>query len=292
MKLHHLDRKNTTNQSFTVKLDEYPYFLKCWHYHEELELVLILESKGNCFIGDTIERFDAGDVFLIGKNLPHMWLNDEDYFQENSTKIARAVVIQFEDGFFGKGFFERPEMNHIKDLFNNARLGLKFLKIDKFLTREIERLTTLKGFEKAISFLMILNNLSLQTNISTLSSLGFVNSFKPDTNDTQNKVHSYIFKNFNKGISLREAANVANMHPSAFSRSFKRINRKTFSKYVAEIRIGYACKMIIENKLSMAGICYECGFNNLSNFNRQFKQVMQCTPSEYFMNYQLDSSTA
>lgn len=289
MKLHLLDRSSINNSSFTTKVNEYPYFLKIWHYHPELELVVILKSEGTCFVGDSIEKFQIGDVVLIGKNLPHMWLNDEDYFDQNSKESAKAIAVHFKQSYLGEAFFETPEMIHLLELFNRAKYGLKFLNIDKTLIDDIQKMLKLKGFYKTISFLMILNKLAKHKSVKKLASDGFVNSFKATKSDTQDKVQAYIFKNFNKEINLETAANIAHMNTSAFSRYFKRVNRKTFSRYVTEIRIGYACKMLIEDKFNIAAVCYESGFKNISNFNRQFKIIMNCTPSDYLKNYHLKS---
>ncbi len=281
MKLHFLDRSNLSNSSFATKVNEYPYFLKIWHYHPELELVVVLKSEGTCFIGDSVEKFGIGDVVLIGKNLPHMWQNDEGYFKQTSKQTAKAIAIHFKQDYLGPKFFETPEMIHILELFERARFGLKFLNLNKTLISDIQNMLELEGFEKTMAFLNILNALAKHKDTKRLSSHGFVNSFQASKSDTQDNVQAYIFKNFNQDISLDKAAEIANMNPSAFSRYFKRVNKKTFSKYVTEIRIGYACKLLLENKFNISTICYESGFNNISNFNRQFKLVMDCTPSEY-----------
>jgi AraC-like DNA-binding protein len=289
MKLHLLDRSSLSNSSFTAKVNEYPYFLKLWHYHPELELVVVLSSEGTSFIGDSIDKFKVGDVVLIGKNLPHMWLNDESYFDKDFSKSAKAIAIHFKDDFLGATFFTTPEMIHLLELFDRAKFGLKFLEIDEALINEIHRMLELKGFEKTIAFLAILHKLAKHKQTKRLSSMGYVNSFQSSYSDAQNRVQAYIFNNFNKDITLEEAANIAHMNTSAFSRSFKRINRKTFSKYVVEIRIGYACKLLIENKLNITAICYESGFKNVSNFNRQFKRIMNCTPSEYLKEHIIET---
>ncbi len=290
MKLHLLDRSSITNSSFTTKVNEYPYFLKIWHYHPELELVIILKSEGTFFVGDGIEKFKVGDVVLIGKDLPHMWLNDEGYFAQNSTQPAKAIAVHFKQDYLGKAFFETPEMIHILELFERAKYGLKFLNIGKKLITEIQDMVELKGFDKTVAFLIILNKLAKHTKTKRLASQGYINSYKSTKSDTQDKVQAYIFKNFNKEISLETAANIAHMNTSAFSRYFKRVNRKTFSQYVTEIRIGYACKLLIENKFNIAAISYESGFKNISNFNRQFKIVMKCTPSQYLKKYKVNTS--
>lgn len=279
MKLHLLDRRNLNNRSFATKADDYPYYLKIWHYHPELELVAILKNEGTCFVGDSIEKLDVGDIILLGKNLPHMWLNDEDYFKNDRNQSA--IAIHFNQDYLGNTFFETPEMEHILDLFNRSRFGLKFLNVPNKRIAEIKSMLKLDGYEKTMSFLNILNELAKHKSIKTLTNEGFLNSFESTKNQTQDKVLAYIFKNFNRTITLSEVADLAHMNPTAFSRYFKRINRKTFSRYLAEIRIGYACRLLLENKHNISSICYKSGYNNISNFNRQFKLIMNCSPTSY-----------
>lgn len=289
MKLHLLDRSSIGNSSFATKVNEYPYFLKIWHYHPELELVVILKSEGTCFVGDSIEKFEVGDIILIGKNLPHMWLNDEDYFKQNTSQKAKAIAIHFNQDYLGNSFFETPEMKPISELFEKAKHGIKFLNINKKVIKDIQNMLLLDGFEKTMSFIHVLNTLANHKQTKALASEGFLNSFNPTKNDTQDKVQAYIFKNFNKTITLEEVAEVANMNASAFSRFFKRVNHKTFSRYVTEIRIGYACKLLLEDRFNISAICYESGFNNISNFNRQFKIIMNCSPSSYLSKRKTNS---
>ncbi|MCB4807963.1 AraC family transcriptional regulator [Tamlana sp. 62-3] len=290
MKLHFLDRSSLNNSSFSARVNEYSNFLKVWHYHPEMELVVILKSQGTCFVGDSIEKFKPKDIVLIGKNLPHMWQNDPEYFNEDSQLKAKAVSVHFKKDFLGSYFFETPEMIHLLELFERAKFGLKFLNVPNRLINEITKLPELDGFNKTIAFLQVLNQLAKYKDTQRLTSYGFVNAFSLTKSIVQDKVQAYIFNNFNKDISLEEAAKIANMNASAFSRYFKRVNRKTFSKYVTEIRVGYACKLLIESKFNIAAVCFESGFKNISNFNRQFKVIMNCTPSEFLKNYKSEAS--
>ncbi|WP_149304532.1 AraC family transcriptional regulator [Pareuzebyella sediminis] len=285
MKLHLLDRASSKHSSFTVSKNRYPNFLKVWHQHPELELVVIRKSTGTRFIGDSIEKFQEGEVVLIGKNLPHMWLNDEEYFQENSDLVAEAIAVHFTQDFMGPGFIKVPEMQSISKLFNRAEQGVKFIDLHVRVIEQIEELSSLAPFEKAVRFIEILHCLSRHENYRLLSSSGFVNSFNSPENENLDKIYSYIFKNFNTPIHSKDVAKVAHMNPSAFSRFFKRIHRKTFTKYLNEIRIGYACKLLIERKNSISSVCYESGFNNISNFNRQFKSIAGMSPTEYIKHH-------
>lgn len=281
MKLHLLDRSSLNNNSFLVTNHCDAHFLKVWHYHPELELVLVLKSKGTRFIGDNIEQFSKGDVILIGKNLPHMMLNDKEYFEKNSKLEAQAISIHFNEHFAGKEFFDMSEMILIKDLIEKAKHGMKFSGDLTLVSKWIKNLNKLQGFDKTIKFFKILNLLSKHEEYKLLSSSGFINSFKMTGKKNLENVYEYIIKNFKENITLTDVANVAHMNPSAFSRFFKRVNRKTFSEYLNEVRVGYSCKLLIEDKNNISEICFESGFNNISNFNRQFKRTMKYSPTEY-----------
>lgn len=284
MKLHLIDRSNS-NSAITVKRNSYPNFLKLWHYHQELELVSIIKSSGTRFIGDSIKKFQPKDVVLIGRNLPHMWLNDPQYFEENSTLKAEAISIHFKEDFLGDVFLNLPEMKSVLQLLKKAEQGVQFINVSKKLRQLIEQLNTESGFNKTYQFIAILHELSIYNDYTLLASSGYVNSLQQEDSALSNQVIAYIFKNFNKEISLKKVAEISKMNTSAFSRSFKRVHRKTFSKYVNEIRIGYACKLLIENELNISAIAYETGFNNLSNFNRQFKMIKKTSPSAYIKKH-------
>lgn len=286
MKLHLLDRSTKLNDfSFSIRNNRYPNFLKIWHYHPEFELVTILKSSGTRFIGDNIEQFNVGEVVLIGKNLPHMWLNDKEYFQENSKLEAQAIAIHFKEDFLGESFFNMPEMSVIKKMFENAQYGVKFTGDLSLAIRWIKKVGTLKGFDKTIAFLKILNLLANHKDYKLLSSMGFVNSFKKTGRTNLVEVYEYIIKNFKERITLNDVANIACMNPTAFSRVFKRVNRKTFSEYLNEVRVGYACKLLMEEKYNISEICFESGFNNISNFNRQFKKTTGYSPTNYIKRH-------
>lgn len=282
MKLHLLDRRNKlSDTTFSVKNNRYPNFLKIWHYHSEFELVTILKSSGTKFIGDNIEKFNVGEIVLIGKNLPHMWLNDKEYFEEKSKLEAQAIAIHFKEDFAGETFFCMPEMKAINRLLENAQNGIRFAGDLNLIIKRIKKLDKLKGFDKTISFLKILNTLATHKEYKLLSSMGFVKSFKKTGRTNLVEVYEYIIKNFKDRITLEDVANIACMNPTAFSRVFKRVNRKTFSEYLNEVRVGYACKLLMEEKYNISEICFESGFNNISNFNRQFKKATNYSPTEY-----------
>ena len=280
MKLHSIDRSSTVNKTaFRVRKNSYANFLKIWHYHPELELVYILQSSGTRFIGDSIEKFDKGDLVLIGKNLPHMWLNDEAYFLDNSKLKAEAIAFHFKEDFLGKDFFNLEETKSIQQMMRLARRGICFQNVDEKLIRKIKKTLTKEPMSKLLDFIDILKQLSEHKDYKVLAGNTYHNTLHNKSN--LDEVYNYIFNNFNKQLQLAEIAAIVNMNPSAFSRYFKKVNRKTLSKYINEIRIGYACKKLKEGDLTITQICYESGYNSLSNFNKQFKNITGKTPSEY-----------
>jgi AraC-like DNA-binding protein len=276
-----IDRSSSPNKSFTIRNHRFPNFLKVWHHHPELELVVIIKSNGTRFIGDNIEQFCEGEVLLIGKNLPHMWLNDNLYFEKDSILEAEAIVIHFKEDFTGKDFLKMPEMGAIAKLLERSSLGIKFSGDLSWFINQIKNIHELNEFDRTMKFIQLLNFLANHKEQRQLSSIGFINSFKKTDRKNLDRVYEYIIKNFKNNIRRSDVAEIANMDPSAFSRFFKRINRKTFTEYLNEVRIGYACKLLIENKSNISEICYESGFNNLSNFNRQFKKAKNCSPTDY-----------
>lgn len=273
MKLYLLDRKSQDIHSFNVSHNSYPHFLKVWHYHPELELVSILKSTGTHFIGDNIERFEVGDVILIGKDLPHMWLNDESYFNQAAENNAEAVAIHFKNDFLGDAFLMAPENKGILELIEKAGRGLKFAGIENKMIEEINSLINLKPFKRMILFIEILNGLANHKNIKVLSSPIFLDNFHKTDNKRLDKIYEFVYNNFKENINSKDVAAFIGMNASAFSRYFKRIHRKTFTTYLNEIRVGYACRLLLENEVNITAIGYDCGFKNLSNFNRQFKAI-------------------
>ncbi|MFH5832207.1 AraC family transcriptional regulator [Halalkalibaculum sp. DA3122] len=276
-----LKRSIHHNRSFVVENHSYKNFLKVWHYHPETELVIILESSGTRFVGDSIERFKPGEIVLIGESLPHLWLNDDKYFEEDSDLQAKANVIRFNKQF-ETGLLSIPEMRPILNLFGRSKHGIKFEGTSNPKIRElVNSLFDLHGLKKVKVLLDILEYLALQEEYSILSSPGFVRCFERKKDSKILQVYEYVMENFTNDISLDDVADLVNMNPSAFSRYFKRIQKKTFTQFLKEVKIGYACKLLLEQKYNISEICYRSGFNNISNFNRQFKSEKNMTPTMY-----------
>lgn len=264
----------------SFSLNRYSYadhFPGIWHFHDEYELTLIEKSYGSRMVGDHIERFKAGDLVLIGKGLPHTWRNDEGV-----NSVSEALVIHFLEDFLGKPFFELPEMYKIKRLLERSGRGLKIeKKAAKKVADGMRALEKMAGADRILQLLHILRLLSGLDALEELCSEGFTNSIHYADSDRLKRVYQYIMNNFQEDVSLSRAAMVANMSPTAFSRYFKSRTRKSYTQFVIELKIGYACKLLINEKVSVADVCYQSGFQNLSNFNQQFKSITSLTPKKY-----------
>lgn len=268
--------------SFSVRHDKVPHFFPKWHYHTELELIQIKKGSGTQFIGDNISRFYEGDIFLIGSNLPHYWRCDECYFENNPKISAEATVTHFLPNFWGPQFLELPENKHINDLFLKATKGIKISGNTNYRIEDIlQNLLTAKTAERIILLMQALHLISTSKDIECLATSGFQNTCNEMETERINDIYNYTISNFDKKISLEEIAAIAHISPNSFCRYFKTQTKKTYSQFLMEVKIGNACKLLIENKKSISSICYESGFNNFSNFNRYFKNITGKSPLQY-----------
>ncbi|QHW00854.1 AraC family transcriptional regulator [Spirosoma endbachense] len=273
--------------SFIVKELIEPHFDPNWHFHPHYQLFLVEEGTGTRFIGDSIKPFGPGDLVFLGPNLPHLWRSDQAYFNKQSGLTTRGIVVYFSEDFLGNDFFGKQEMMLLRQLLNHARQGLEWNGPTRARAEAALKNMTKQpmGFDRVISLLTLLNDLSHASDYRYLTSPGYTNTVKPTETDRMQLVHDYVLGHFPDDLSLETIADLAGMTPPAFCRYFKARANKTFSEFVSEVRIGHACKLLINGKLSVTQISFESGFRTLSNFNRQFKDITGQTPSGYVKTY-------
>lgn len=274
------------DSSFAVQEFRSSYFDVPWHFHPEFELVYIMEGSGTRFIGDGIDTFQPGDLVFIGSNLPHWYRNDPEYYDNDPTLKAASIVIQFTTDFLGETFLFSPEMFKIHQVLQRAQRGLE---IHGLLAQKVSRMmteiTSLKGMDRLLHLLSILNTISNSEEFKLLSNKGPTVGININDPKRINKVYEYVMNHFTESITIEDASNLIHMCPSTFCRYFKKRTRKTFSNFLNEIRISHACKLLIEEDLSVTEICYKSGFNNISYFNRQFKSHKNLTPQAFRNEY-------
>lgn len=269
-----------------VKSREMPCFTYPWHFHSEYEILYILDGCGTSFVADSIESFKSGDLVMLGNNLPHFWRSDESYYSESLHKKVKYIVIQFPKDLFRESIFQYAEFNSIKVLLDYSARGIRFLPpFSGEAGKKIIALSEKSGFERMILFLQLLESMAGTENYRLLAGELYHTKIHEFSGDRLNKVMHYINMTYRRRIGLKEASEIANLHPAAFSRFFKEKTGKTFIHFVNNMRIGYACKLIIEGQLSFSEVCYESGFNNISNFNRTFRQQTGFSPTEYHAQF-------
>lgn len=273
----------SADYSFVARTDSLPFLYEKWHFHPELELNHIVQSRGTRFVGDSIEEFEEGDLVFLGSNLPHVWKNDRTYFFPDSSLRAEAQVIQFLPECFGPDFLNLKEMESVRRLFDKSKRGLRILGTTReaVLILMAQLLKNPSGVQRIGLFLQILECIAESDELVFLSSDGFLDSYHRFDTDTISRVYEFTLSQFHRRILIDEAAAIANMSVANFCRYFKNRTQKTYIQLLTEVRIGYACRMLMENRKSVQQIAFDCGFHNLSNFNRSFRLLKKQKPTAY-----------
>lgn len=247
-----------------------------WHIHPEVELIYINQGHGKTHIGNHLSYFNNSQLLLIGANLPH------NGFTDRLTANGKESLIQFKPEIFGNIFIELPEMVDIKNLLKRAEKGIRFKRETKDrIGGVIENLHTLNGFARVVKLMEILQDLALAEDYEILNSNGYAFETKPQDNQKIDVIFKYINANFKNSISLDEISNEVSMTVPAFCRYFKKVTGKTFTKLVNEYRVVHATELLYESQMSITDICFECGFNNFSHFNKLFKEFTGKSASKY-----------
>ncbi len=273
--------------SFSIRHDIKPNFGTIWHYHPEIELHYVIQGEGVRFIGDNISNFSKGEIVLLGENLPHTWRCKEEYYQPDSDLNVEAIVIHFLPDCLGDYLLKLPEAYLIPKLYEKAKRGMVMNgSVKEKLIELMYAATTATDLDKIILLLKILKTLAETDEYTPIvsSQSAFYQSNDMDT-QRLNKVCAYTLTNYKKDITLEEISSISNLSVTSFCRYFKLLTNKTYYDFLIEIRISHACRALVENKVPTEVICFDCGFNNVSNFYRHFKKVTGVTPLEYKRKY-------
>lgn len=253
-------------------------FFDKFHQHEEIQVSLIAEGKGTLIVGDTINYYSKGDVLVIGSNLPHVFKSEA---VENVK--SQMFTLFFTKEAFGKAFFDLEEMRELKSFFKRAENGFKVTSKSNVLQNMFFELKDSSKLQRFILLLKISKVLSKSKYIA-LSSFIYKKEYSDIEGKRMRDVMEYTMNNYQKNISLEHIATTASMTKNAFCKYFKRRTNKTYFNFLNELRIENACRLLLSDKdFTIAEIADKSGFNNISNFNRQFKNVKQNVPSEYKM---------
>lgn len=258
--------------------EELPRFIVPWHHHPQIEIMHILSGKGTRFVGDHIGRYEEGDTCLIGPHIPHEWRSDK-----TQTAHAACHCIFFMKDIFEKNLIYLPEMRNIQGLLEQSQRGIRFTgDTRRTLGEPIGKLMSARGAARITGLISLLEQMATQENYELLTHPGYMPAGSlSDDFDRFNKIHQYIAEHFSRPITLNEIASYTGLTPSAFCRYFVKRTKKTFVRYLNDMRIGHAKKLLMESNRKIADISQESGFNNLSHFIEQFKRSVHMSPSEY-----------
>ncbi|PTS98499.1 AraC family transcriptional regulator [Pedobacter sp. HMWF019] len=271
-------------KAFKIKHLKTNRLIASFHFHELCELVWIEKSHGKRIVGDHIGNFEDNDLVLMGPDLPHIW-QSHNILSSEDNEVAKSTVIYFPSDFILGLTDDQNILNLIEDLIKKAGRGLKFYgKTNQEVTLILKKLPQQKGIDKIISFLRVIDILSSSHEYEYLATIGFKNPYNEKDTNRINKVYQFLMKNFKRDINLKEVAELCNMTTNSFCRFFKDRSQKSLTQFINEIRIGHACKLLQNPEYSIAEVCYSSGYNNLTNFNKFFKQITGMSPSHYRMH--------
>ena len=257
--------------------EDYEYvFYDKFHQHQEIQLSYIKEGEGTLIVGDTISNYQKGDILAIDGNLPHLFKSE----QESDIK-SHMLTLFFTRNGFGINFFQLEELQELNSFFNTIENGFKVLSHKKSLEQEFLALKKASKLERFTALLHILKLLT-KAKKQSLSSYTYEKKYTANEGKRMRDVMGYTMNHYQENITLDTISDVASMTKNAFCKYFKKRTNKTYVHFLNELRIENACKLLISRKeLSISDIAYQCGFGNVSNFNRQFKMMKSMTPSEY-----------
>lgn len=266
--------------SFLVREFLVTAFTAPYHYHPEYELTLIINGEGKRFVGSHMESYDAGDIVMVGSNLPHCWKSEKVI---RNRKTSHSIVIQFSADFLGQDFFKNIEMNKIQRLLLRSAQGIAFLSFTQQQAQKkmVVLVEEINNFNRLILLLELLQYLANSSQYRLLDLHGDRANLPDGNQERINNVFAYVVENFRKEISLPEAASIANMTPNAFCKYFKKTTSKTFFDLITEYRLNYALERLVQTNNTVSEICFESGFGNVSHFNKTFKRKIKFTPLEY-----------
>lgn len=271
-----------SKKPFVVKKIERPYFSTDFHFHKECQLVYVLSGSGTRIIGHSIERFEEGDLTFVGPNVPHVWYSESKPDDPASEAISLALYINPE--LICEHLSALTDTQELRQFFRESERGIRICGEKKELIIHILKQMYAQQNRHVgmlASFLQILDQLLDPEELVWLNLPDPIASYTSQTSGRVPKLMHFIQQNFKEDITLQQAASVAGLQLHSFCRFFKTLTNRTFSDFLNEVRIGFACKLLQQSDLPVTQIALECGYTNISYFNRCFKKINKMSPKVY-----------
>ncbi|MFO1144304.1 MAG: AraC family transcriptional regulator [Amaricoccus sp.] len=267
------------SESFVWRCDDYPLPWTVWNSHPECEIHLIRNASGTSYVGDHIGPFGAGDLYVVGRDLPHHWVTP---LPAGGSIERRDVVIQFDQDRLLEAGRILPELGRVARLVERAQRGLSFHGSTRREAGALaEAVGEAKGLDRLARLFQLLQLLGDSSEYRVLSSAGFTPTVNEQANRALRDVLQHIATHMSEEIRVADVAELAGMSESSFSRFFRRVTGNTFTRHVGEMRTGKACELLARTDRAITEICHEVGYCNISNFNRAFRDLRGMTPSQY-----------
>lgn len=278
-----LFEKNALQENATFSIGIFQDNLdKCsWHYHDNFEISFITEGSGKRIVADSIEEFQPGDLVFIGRNLPHVWIVDKEQYTPNKRKLE-MVFLQFPPEALSLDLLALPEFKYVVNALILSERGIRITGETLNEVSEIMlQLPYLNNFERFLQFFKLMDIIGQSKNIIHLASNDFINKRFNSKNKRIQTIHEYLMKNYRETVDLKQIASLVCMAEGSLCRFFKMHVGITIFEYLNQIKVEFACKLLMDRNISVLDVAIDSGFNNLSYFNKQFKTITGLPPLEY-----------
>lgn len=253
-----------------------------WVYNDNCELLFISEGTGQRIVGDTMKRFQPGDLVFLGSRLPNIWVSDPIKLDPGSDRQVESIYIRFDPELLAGPLYDLPEFEYVRSAFKRSERGCDILGDSRNKISELMmQVPYLEGFEQIVNLLNILNLIGKSDEVDYLTSVDYSKSNRFKVSQRVHKLHEYLIRHYQKPLDLDGLSSLVNMQTASLCRFYKKETGNTISEYLNQMRIDFASKMLMNRHLRIEEIAFECGFNTISFFNRQFKKYKKVSPSEY-----------
>jgi len=275
------------DESFFIGIFQDNLEKSTWHYHNTFEISFITEGSGKRIVADSIEDFQPGDLVFIGQDLPHVWIADKEQ-RTPSNRTLEMVFLQFTSNVLSPPMLALPEFRNLKRALEFSERGIHIVGQTLNEVSEIMlQLPYLKSFDRMLHFFKMMDIIGKSESNIPLASEEYLNKRFRSGNNRIAAIHEYLMNNYREEVNLKRLAGLVNMAEGSLCRFFKVNMGKTVFEYLNQLRIEFACKLLMDQNLSVLEVCLDSGFNNLSHFNKQFRKVTGVTPTEYRKKYNL-----
>ncbi|MCK5135854.1 MAG: helix-turn-helix domain-containing protein [Bacteroidales bacterium] len=274
--------KLNPDESFFIGVFQDHIDQSSWHYHQEFELSFITEGSGRRIVGDSVEEFHPGDLIFIGPRIPHVWFSEEPYLKQHSGRTLESVYLLFNSDILPHGLTSLPEFGNVNRAIQLSQRGIRITGDTLNQVSSIMlQLPYLNSMKRLMLFYEIMDIIGKSGSFSYLASANYVKSKFETTNSRVNSIHEFLMKNYREDINLEAIAEIVHMAPASVCRFFKASTGLTIFEYLNKIKIDYSCKLLLNTDMNIVDISYDCGYNNLSHFNKQFRKFIVKTPTQF-----------